>query len=123
MSSAALSVKVFGVYIIVTGTVLVVAPNLLLSLFGLPTATEIWIRVLGAVALVLGYYYWACGVAQTLAFLKASVIGRIAFCAICVALVSLASGPWQLLIFGAADVLGAAWTAVALRKDASSRAA
>jgi len=118
--AASLSVKVFGVYIIITGAALVVAPNVLLVLFGIPPATEVWIRVLGAVALVLGYYYWVCGVAQALTFFKASIIGRLAFCAICVALVSLASAPWQLLIFGTADALGAAWTALALRKDASS---
>jgi len=37
------------VYFISSGVVLMLTPNRLLSVFGLPEAREIWIRVLGAI--------------------------------------------------------------------------
>ena len=74
MASAATTIKLFGVYVIMTGLTLLLTPNLLLALFGTPEAKEIWIRVLGALAIVVGYYYyWACAVGNARAFFAASV--------------------------------------------------
>ncbi len=50
MSKAAFTVKVFGVYLFVLGLILLVSPNTLLSIFGIPETTEVWIRVLGVIA-------------------------------------------------------------------------
>ena len=120
MRSASVSIKVFGGYVILTGITLLLVPNLLLSLFGFAATSEIWVRVVGAMAIVLGYYYWACGSAEAKAFFKASVTGRILFAALCVGLVVGAGAPWQLLLFGVVDVLGAVWTASALRNDSAA---
>jgi hypothetical protein len=117
MRSASVSIKVFGAYVALTGITLLVVPNLLLSVLGLAATSEIWVRVLGAVAVAIGYYYWACGSAQAKAFFRASVTGRFIFAALCLGLVVVIAAPWQLLIFGAADALGALWTLVALRKE------
>jgi hypothetical protein len=117
MRSASVSIKVFGVYVLVTGITLLLVPNLLLSVLGIAATSEIWVRVLGAVAVVIGYYYWACGSAQAKAFFRASVTGRFIFAALCFGLVVVIAAPWQLLIFGAVDALGALWTLVALRKE------
>ena len=117
MRSASASIKVFGAYVALTGIALLVVPNLLLSVLGLAAASEIWVRVLGAVAVVLGYYYWECGAAQAKAFFRASVTGRFVFAALCVGLVVFMAAPWQLLLFGVVDVLGALWTIAALRKE------
>lgn len=120
MSAAAVSIKIFGVYVALSGVTLLLAPNLLLSLFGFAVTSEIWIRVAGAIATVLGYYYWACGSAEAKAFFKASVVGRFLFAALCLGLVVGAAAPWQLLLFGVLDVLGALWTAAALRKESAA---
>lgn len=42
MSPAARSINSFGTYLIVLGTLLLAAPNLLLFLFRLPLTTEVW---------------------------------------------------------------------------------
>lgn len=118
MNSSAFSIKAFGVYVVLTGITLVLAPNLLLSLFGFAPTAEIWVRVVGALAMVVGYYYWACGVAGATAFFRATLVGRPLFCVLCLALVMFASAPWQLLLFGLVDLLGAGWTATALRAEA-----
>ena len=58
MHPASNSVKVFGLYAIATGIGLVFAPGLVLAPLGIAVPTEIWIRVVGALAAPLGYYYW-----------------------------------------------------------------
>ncbi len=119
MHPATLSVKVFSVYAILAGLTFLLVPNLLLSLFGMPPASEVWIRVLGALAAVLGYYYWTSAAAEAVAFYKASVPGRFAFAALLLGLVVLAGAPWQLSIFAVVEILSALWTAAALRKVAA----
>lgn len=60
MSPAAISVLVFGVYILGQGALLFFAPDLLLGLLGLPPAADGWVRVVGLALGVLGVYYvWA----------------------------------------------------------------
>ena len=120
MKSAAFTIKAFGVYVMLTGVALLLTPNLLLGLFGFPETREIWVRVLGALAIVIGYYYWAAGVGNAQAFFVASIFGRIFFCASCVALVVLAGSPWTLILFGVVDIAGATWTFLALRNEKAS---
>ncbi len=115
MHPASLSIKTFGVYAAVTGIGLIVAPALVLAPLGIADPTEIWIRVVGALALVLGYYYWACGAAGAEAFMRATVPGRLAFAALCGLLILAFAAPWQLVVFAALDLAGAAWTWRALR--------
>jgi hypothetical protein len=55
MSKAAISILVFGIYIVVISLGFLVVPNLVLGLFGFPATTEPWIRVMAVVLLVLAY--------------------------------------------------------------------
>jgi hypothetical protein len=120
MHPASASVKYFGLYVIATGLGLVLAPGLVLSPLGIAMPTEIWIRVVGALAIPLGYYYWACGSANVVAFFRASIHGRIFFAAIIVLLIAAYSAPIQMLLFVAIDLAGAVWTARGLRKAAGT---
>jgi len=120
MHPATLSIKVFAVYAILTGLTLLLVPNLLLSLVGMPLASEVWIRVLGALAAVLGYYYWTSAASEATAFYRASVPGRFAFAALCIGIVLFAGAPWQLSLFAIVEILSALWTAAALRKPAAA---
>ena len=43
MQSASFTIKVFGVYVILTGLSLMLTPNLLLAVFGIPPTNEFWI--------------------------------------------------------------------------------
>ncbi len=118
MHPAANSIKYFGFYAMLTGVGLALAPALVLMPMGIAAPTEIWIRVVGVLALVVGYYYWACGSANLVAFFRASVRGRALFAVLMVLLILVFSAPWQLLIFAAIDLAGAAWTFQGLRKAA-----
>lgn len=116
MDGVKLSIKAFGIYVVVTGLGLVLAPGLTLGPLGMAVPTEIWIRVLGAVAIVLGYYYWTCGVAGSMPFIQATLRGRMLFAGLCILLIVSFSAPLQLLLFALVDIAGAAWTAAAMRK-------
>jgi hypothetical protein len=45
MSNSARSVFAFAIYLIILGGILLVMPNVLLTLFGFPTTDEVWIRI------------------------------------------------------------------------------
>ena len=118
MKSAAMTVKVFGVYLVMIGLALMCAPNVVLPVLGFPQTTETWVRVLGALAAILGYYYWASGSANARAFFVLTVQGRMMFCAASLALVVWADAPMALIAIGLVDVAGAGWTLAALRSEA-----
>ena len=115
MSKAAISVLVFGVYAIVLGLGFLLAPNLVLGLFGLPATTEPWIRVMAMLLLVLGYYYIQASRNEMKGFFRFTVHGRASIIVFFIAFVALDLAPPVVILFGALDLLGAIWTAWALR--------
>ena len=115
MSPAARSILVFAVYLLVVGAVLVLVPNALLSLFGLPETDEVWVRVVGMLALILGYYYAGAAREELTTFMRRTVHARYSVLAFLLAFVILKLAPPMLLVFGVVDALAATWTMVALR--------
>jgi hypothetical protein len=57
MSRAAISVFVWGIYMLVSGTTFLLIPNVVLPLLGFPTTDEFWIRGMSMLAIALGYFY------------------------------------------------------------------
>ncbi|MFC5496937.1 hypothetical protein ACFPOE_05270 [Caenimonas terrae] len=117
MSKSAFSVQAFGVYIIALGLGLVFVPNLLLGLFRMPAANEVWIRVLGVVVMNIGILYVVAARANAVPVFRATVYGRPAVLAWFAAFVLLGLAPPMLLLFGAVEVAGALWTWWALRAE------
>ena len=115
MSKPAQSVFVFSIYLFVIGSILVVVPNLLFALLGIPETSEVWVRVVGVLALILGFYYFVAARNELTPFLRATVYGRLSVCAFFVAFVLLGFAPPILLVFGVVDAVAASWTAMALR--------
>ncbi len=117
MSRAAFSAKVFAAYLFLVGTVFMVAPQPLLSLFGL-TTTEGWVRTTGLLAFNIGVYAWVAARHELKAFLTASVWTRVEVWAVLTALASMGLVPPVIALFGVVDLAGALWTHLALRADA-----
>ncbi len=115
MSRAALSIFVFGLYLLGTALVLLIAPNTLLGILGVAPATEPWIFVLGVVVSALGLYYIVAARAELVAFFRATVWVRALVLAGFTGLVVAGIAPAQIIGFGIIDVIGAAWTWMALR--------
>ena len=117
MSRSAFTAKVFAIYLFVVGTLLVAAPNFLLSMLLFAPTTEIWIRVLGVVAFNLGVYAWIAAKHEDRPFLEASVYTRLlVFASLAIFAVTGSANP-MIALFGVVDLCGALWTYVALRGE------
>jgi hypothetical protein len=114
MSRLAKTVFAFGVYLSAVGIILVLSPNTLLAVLGIPTTTEVWIRVLGVVVGVLGGYYVQAARYELTPFFRATIWGRAVVFLLFGAFVMLGLARPTLVLFGAIDLLGALWTAAAL---------
>jgi len=121
MTKPATTLFVFAIYLILLGAALLVAPNSLLGLFGVPPTTEVWIRVVGMLVVFLGVYYVVAARINSLPFMEASVRLRGSVLLFFGAFVALGWAPPVLLLFAAIDVLGALWTHLTLRRELGGR--
>lgn len=115
MATPAFTIRVFGIYLLGLGAILVVAPGVLLRLLGLPPSDEIWIHVVGMLVAFLGFYYLRAAAAGLSAFFAWTVPVRLSVPAFFAAFVALLSAPPMLLLFGLVDAAAAVWTWRALR--------
>ncbi len=117
MTKSARSVFVFAIYLYLLGAVLIVAPNTLLRLFLLPETDEVWIRVVGMLVMILGFYYSQAARKNLSDFFRLTVIGRSAVLLFFIAFVLAGLAPPILILFGVIDFAGAMWTALSLRSE------
>ncbi len=121
MTRAATSLFAFAIYLFVIGVILLLDPNHLLVLFGFPATTEPWIRVVGMVSVVIGYYYLNAARAGLEPFMRWTVNARCTVLLFFMGLVLMGVARPQLIFFGLIEVGGALWTLLALRADAAAR--
>jgi hypothetical protein len=117
MSNSAKSLFVFGIYMVVLGITLLAVPNFLLTLFGLPATNEVWIRVVGMLVCLLAVYYIQAARHELTAFFQWTVYTRASVIVFFIVFVVLGLVKPALILFGGADLLGAIWTALALRSS------
>ncbi|NRF65995.1 hypothetical protein HLB44_03230 [Aquincola sp. S2] len=118
MSRSALSAQVFAVYLFLIGGLVIVAPNGVLSALQMPTTTDVWFRVVGVTAFMIGVFAWVGGRYRLRPFLVATVYTRCAVFVLFTTFVVLGLGPPMLVLFGVVDLLGGLWTHWALKADA-----
>lgn len=121
MSKPALSVKVFGIYLIALGLVLLIAPNVILYLTAIPATREVWIRGMGVLVVNIGVQYVVAARSGARAMIAASVYTRLFVFAAFTAFVLLRFTTTGLILFGVADLVGAVWTRYELRREAVRR--
>lgn len=117
MSKTARSLLVFGIYLVALGLFLLIAPNTLITLFGLPETHDVWIRIVGMLVLLLAYYDIQAARHETVDFFQWSVVARAAVIVFFAGFVIANLVKPILLMFGAIDLAGAIWTHVALGRD------
>jgi len=107
MSKSARSVFVFSVYLFVLGFILIFIPNILLKLFFIPETNEVWIRVVGMLVFLLGFYYYQVSKNEMKQFFYWTVYARstVLIFFICFVLFGLASP--VLILFGLVDAAAA----------------
>ena len=121
MTPAARSINAFGYYLLALAVVLLVAPNVLLTSFGLPPTSEVWIRVVGMLVAILGVYYRVAARAELVPLFRVTVLARGSVPLFFVIFVMAGWVAWPLILFGLIDAVGAAWTWSALQADATRR--
>ncbi len=114
MSPAALSVYVFGIYLFVTGLGFTLIPNTLLPLFKFPKTNEPWIRVIGLLVILLGWYYTTSARSDLDPFFWATVVGRFGIFIGFILLVVFKRAKPMLILFGLIDAAAALWTYLTL---------
>lgn len=112
---AARSVRAFGLYLMGAGTLLLLAPALLLTPLALPVPQDVWVRVAGVLALALGATDLLVAHAGTPLLWRATVWRRLAAGAALLGLVMAGLAPPAVILFATLDIAAACWTAWALR--------
>lgn len=117
MKKSSTTLLVFGVYLIGMGLGFLFTPNMVLGIFGIPATDEVWPYVVGALALVLAFYYISAARADLRSFAQWTVPARIAvFVSFVAFVVAGLVGPIMIML-GSVDLLGALWTRWALQAE------
>ena len=116
MTPAAKSVYYFGFYLYLVGATLIFVPNLFLSTLGIPETNEVWIRVLGVIVGLLGFYYHQTGAKNISAFFPLTIPTRIVVFISFLVFVILKMASPMMVGIGAIDLAGAVWTFMELKK-------
>ena len=117
MTTAAKTIVAFGIYMSLNGTFLVVAPGLLLPLLGLSPNDAPLLRLLGMFTVIVSYYYYRTAMAESTAFFRATVHGRMAMALFMTALWLWYAAAPVLMVFAVIEITGAMATALALRSS------
>jgi len=117
MSKSALSLFAFSIYLYLLGLVLVVTPDTLLRIFKFPDADGLWIRVVGMLVIILGFYYSHAARTELRPFFVWTVIARSSVLLFFIAFVIAGLAPPALILFGVVDFAAAMWTLFAIRSD------
>ena len=119
MSSAAKSIYYYSFYMLAMGLGLLLIPNQIFGIFGVPQTHEIWVRLLGLMVFCTGILYFYCGRTNQIGFFRISVIERIVFFLGTAEIVVFFCVNPLLALVGSVDLLGAVWTALTLRNEHS----
>lgn len=116
MLNPRLSLLVFGLYmVLVVGLGFMVMPMPILRFFALEAGDDVWIRFVGMLALIIGFYYIQVARAGLERFFPWTVVGRLYAAGFMVLLVVGKLVGASLLLFAAIDSAGALWTWFGLR--------
>ncbi|UCG26986.1 MAG: hypothetical protein JSV24_08395 [Bacteroidales bacterium] len=114
MSASAISILVFGIYIVIVGTGFLFIPNKILPLFKFPETSEPWIRIMGIIVAIIGFYYIIAALNELTPFFWATVVGRFAILVGFILLVVTRKAQPMLIGFGVVDAARGFWTLLVL---------
>ena len=117
MSKTAFTIKASCCYILALGLGLVLVPNLVLATLRMPPTNDVWIRVLGVVAINIGIFFWVAARTDAVALFHVSVIVRPLVLVWFGAFVLLGLASPMLLVFGVIEALGALWTWLTMKSE------
>lgn len=118
MNRAAFSVLIFGIYMLVQGALLLIVPNVLLSVLQLPPTNELWVRATGYALMALGFYYTQAARTNVQEFFRWTIPVRITqFFVFLFFVIAGLVGP-VIIVTAGIELLAGLWTWAALRRQA-----
>lgn len=117
MNYAAKTVFTFGLYMLGQGAILLLVPNLLLGIVGLPLASEVWVRVVGIAVTVLGFFYVMAARENFHPFFRWTLISRTFQLLAFIGLVVTDLTSPIVLAFAGIEFLSGVWTYFALKQS------
>lgn len=117
MNPACRTIYLFGFYPLIAGLSMIIAPALPLQILGWPIEGLDWIRMLGVVTMIVGYYYLQLGRNDVLTFCKYSAQMRLLIPLVFTGMVFAFGMDPLYIALTAVDFLGGVWTWNALRKQ------
>jgi hypothetical protein len=121
MSNAAKSILVYGIYLLILSVVLILIPNVPLTIFGIPTTNEVWIRVVGVMAASFGTYFVRAARNEMTEFFRWTIATRLTLVVFFAIFVVVGLAPINLLLLGVPDLPFVLWTVLALRSSEAAR--
>ncbi|GAB4240187.1 MAG: hypothetical protein Tsb0034_16520 [Ekhidna sp.] len=119
MTKSAKTIWLFGIYLIIEGLFLMLAPSWVLETIGLPEADSIWRTILGFVVALLGYYYVQNARSNLVAFFGFTVQVRVAQFVFFIWLYLFDQGTIALVGFSFIEFMAGMWTWQTLKKQSS----
>lgn len=117
MSHVARSVYAASVYVIGLGIGLILIPDVVLGLFGMPPTQEVWIRMLGMMSVFVGLFQLQGARAELRSFFHLSVILRLSVLGFVLAFIITGLAAPIFILVATVDVLGAGWTWFELQRE------
>ncbi len=120
MSKTAISIMVYSIYLGTAGICMALIPNVLLHLLGHPTTNEVWVRLFGILAAVLGVKGIHGARNELLSTMQVDVVTRTVFSVFLTVLVVMGIARPILLLFAVIDFVAAIWTQTTIWKSRRS---
>ena len=117
MSKSAKSVLIFGIYLAVSGLMLLLVPNALITPFGIEPTNEVWIRLSGILLMALAVYYTLGAKYEIVVIMKATAFIRLTIIFFFTAFAFLNLASPNIIFFSAIDFLGGIWTLLMLKNE------
>jgi hypothetical protein len=117
MSPAAFSVLAFAIFMAGESLLLMIAPNFLMGIIGLPPVQEPFVRIVGLALMVFAYYYTRAALANLKTFFEFTVTGRMLQFVLFVGLFLAGLVPAILLGLSAVELASGVWTWFALKRS------
>lgn len=114
MSKTGISIFAYSIYLGSAGVAMALIPNMLIRMLGLPETQEVWVRLFGFLAFVLGVKGIHGAITNNVPAMQLDVVTRTAFSIFLTVLILLGVSPGILIIFAIIDFAAAVWTQVTI---------
>jgi len=115
VTKAPRSIVAFALFLLLGASGLVVAPQAVVPIVGLPDAGALWPRLLALPMAVIGFFYLQAARNRITAFFRWTLPARLVGAVFMITLAATSIGPPFLAILAAIDLAAAIWTWLEIR--------